>query len=293
MRTHRKEFPIEKMAKVLEVSRNGYYKYINREESITKEENKKIIESIIEIREENKKKEAYGSPRMRIELNKRGGTKYSRKRVANLMKEHGIMARNKKDWKYIPKKANDPKIASNLINQNFTVNEPDTVYLSDITYIETGEGWLFVSAALDVFSRKIVGLSMGSRMDTDLIKRSLDQAICHRAPKSGLILHSDRGSQYTSAEYRAHALKHGISLSMSAPGNPYDNSPMESFFGTLKKEHANWCNFKTREEATRSIFEYIEVFYNRERLHSTLDYMSPFEFEQNWIIESKNNMRVG
>lgn len=286
MKKYKKDHAIGRMAKILNVSRDGYYKYIRREESLTRKENEELVRRIIEIHNDSKKK-VYGSPRIHKELKKQG-KRCSRKRIANLMKENGIMAINEKGWRRSGRKTYDlARIAPNLLNQNFAAGKANSVWTSDITYIQTGEGWLYLSVVMDLYSRKIVGLSMGRYINTDLIKRSLDQAICHRMPSEGLILHSDRGCQYTSSEYRTHILKHGITLSNSAAGNCYDNAAMESFFSTLKKECVHLCNFKTRQEAMQSIFEYIEVFYNRQRLHSTLDYLSPYEYENN----GKNNSK--
>jgi putative transposase len=287
MKKYSKEFPIEKMAKVLKVSRYGYYKYINKKESATVKENKKLAEEIISIYNENRG--VYGSPRIHKVLKKQG-KKFSRNRVAKIMKQNNIVAKTKKKWKCKTTTTTKDisKIAPNLINQNFVVNKKDTTWVSDITYIETCKGWLYLSTILDLYSRKVVGFSMGNEINTNLIKRSLDQAILHRMPERGLILHSDRGCQYTSSEYKKHTFKYGIVLSMSSTGNCYDNAAMESFFHTLKTEHVYFNNFKTRQDAILSIFEYIEIFYNRKRLHSTLNYCSPCEFEQIMGLESTN-----
>lgn len=277
MKNHAVEFPIEKMAKVFKVSRAGYYKYINKTETLTKQYNKKLLEKIKLIYKQNR--QVYGSPRIHAVLKKQGES-CSRKRVAKIMKQEKIQAKTRKKWKAGAKSCRDlSKIAPNLVNKNFTVTEENNVWVTDITYIKTEEGWLYVSAILDLYSRKIVGLSMGSRIDSNLVIRSLEQAICHRTPKPGLILHSDQGIQYTCSEFRKFAVKCGIRLSMSAKGNCYDNAAMESFFHILKTEHTYFYNYKTRQESNRSIFEYIEVFYNRQRLHSTLNFMTPVEYE--------------
>ena len=202
------------------------------------------------------------------------------------MSQNKIYAKAKKRWKPYFKVKNKPyNIASNMLNQNFFVSEINTVWVLDITYINTDEGWLYLSTVLDLCSRKVVGFSMGNYIDTDLVIRSLKQAVLHRNPSSGLILHSDRGCQYTSKKYKDFAEKNSFILSMSAKGNCYDNAVMESFFHTLKTEHIFFRKFKTRLEATISIFEYIEVFYNRHRIHSTLNFMSPHDFEQMEFIE--------
>ena len=278
MKKHRKEFPIGKMAKVLKVSCSGYYKYINKKESPREKENRELIQAIKAIHKKNRG--VYGSPRIHAILKKQGKT-CSRKRVAKIMKDNGIQAKTKRKWKTTTKATKDPsRIAPNLVNQNFIVTEKNRVWVSDITYIETGEGWLYLAATMDLYSRMLVGLSMSSRMNTNLVERSLEQAICRRTPQVGVIAHSDRGSQYTSDQYKKHALKHGIRLSMSSTGNCFDNAAMESFFHTLKTEHTFFQKYSTRAEAIQSIFEYVEVFYNRQRLHSTLGYLSPHEFEK-------------
>jgi len=277
MRSHCKILPVEKMAKVLGVSRAGYYKYASKQESVTKVENRILLAKIKVIYAN--KREIYGSPRIHIELKKEGEL-CSRQRVARIMRQNGIRSKIRKKWKPAGKVNKDlSRVAPNLLQQNFRVNIPNTVWVMDITYVATKEGWLYVSTVLDLYSRKIVGLSMGNRIDAELILQSLKQAVAHREPARDLILHSDRGCQYTSDAYRDYAKDHGFKLSMSAKGNCYDNAAMESFFHTLKTEHVFFCTYYTRKEAMTSIFEYIEVFYNRQRLHSTLGYMSPVEFE--------------
>ena len=266
------------MASVFDVSRAGYYKFINKKESQRTQKNRDLIVSIKSVYSENRG--IYGSPRIHAVLNK-NGKKCSRKHVAKLMQINKIQAKSRKKWKVSGKSCRDiTKIAPNLINRNFTAPAPNQVWVSDITYIRTNEGWLYVAAIMDIFSRRIVGLCMSNRMDTTLINKAYNQAICHRSPATGLILHSDRGVQYTSYEYKNITGAQGALLSMSNRGNCYDNAAMESFFHTLKTEHVYFNKYKTRQEAANSIFEYIEVFYNRRRIHSTLNYLSPLEFEQ-------------
>ncbi len=288
MKAHRNEFPIEKMAKTLGVSRSGYYKYINRAESTRTLVNKALLDEIKKIYAQNRG--VYGSPRISKAL-KKAGHAASRKRVARLMRESGIQSKIRKKWKPgISKGSNKENIivAPNLLQQNFQTTAENLVWVSDITYIHTKESWLYVAAILDLYSRKIVGLAMSNKPDTALTLQALSQAICHRQPKPGLILHSDRGCQYTSFQYREFVRKCGIVQSMSAKGNCYDNAPMESFFHTLKTEHVFFCDYLTREQAKRSIFEYIEVFYNRQRLHSAIDYHSPAEFELQGYANKSN-----
>ena len=279
MKQHVSEFTIEKMAKVLHVSRAGYYKYCNKKISMTKQYDAVLTEKIKNIYSGSR--ETYGSPRIHAALKKQG-ERCSRKRICKIMSLHNIKAKMCKKWKPMGKSTKDlSRIAPNLLEQKFTAPAENLAWVTDITYIKTKEGWLYLSAVLDLYSRKIVGLSMGSQIDTNLVLRSLVQAICHRAPKPGLVLHSDRGVQYTSTDYKAFTHKAGIILSMSAKGHCYDNAAIESFFHSLKTEHVYFCKFKTRQEAINSIFEYVEVFYNRQRLHSTLGYLTPLAFEQN------------
>lgn len=281
MRKQANLFPVQKMAYVFRVSRAGYYKYIGKKESPRSIANKDLIVTIKSIYKENK--EVYGSPRIHAAL-KKSGKKCSRKLVAKLMRNNGIQAKTRKHWKPCNKACKDiSKIAPNHLNQNFTAPAPNKAWVSDITYIRTNEGWLYVAAIMDLFSRRIVGLSMGDKIDTGLISRAFGQSCCHRAPQPGLVLHSDRGTQYTSNEYKNTTQNKGVLLSMSAQGHCYDNAAMESFFHTLKTEHVYRCVYQTRRAAALSIFEYIEAFYNRKRLHSTLNYMSPEEFEHQFM----------
>ena len=204
------------------------------------------------------------------------------------MQRGKIQAKMRKKWKVTTKPNKGAKIVPNHLDQNFAAEMPDKIWASDITYVATQEGWLYIAVVMDLFSRKIVGLSMGDRLQTDLVTSALKQALQHRNVKGDLMHHSDRGSQYTSNEFKALTNRHGIKLSMSAKGRCYDNAVVESFFHTLKTEHVNFCNYRIREEAQNSIFEYIEIFYNRKRLHSTIGYLSPEEFENHWSNRIEN-----
>jgi transposase InsO family protein len=278
MKEHAVLFPVKKMAIILEVSRAGYYKYIHKKESLRAQANKKLVSKISSIYQE--KREVYGSPRIHAELKKRN-EKCSRKLVAKLMRINNIRAKSRKKWSSYSRSLKDlAKIAPNIVNQNFVAPKPNKIWVSDVTHIRTGEGWLYVAAIMDLFSRKIVGLGMSDLLDANLINKAYNQAVRHRSPQSGLILHSDRGAQYTSDAYQNLINKQGVILSMSARGNCYDNAAMESFFHTLKTEHVHFQKYETKKEASNSIFEYIEIFYNRQRMHSTLNYLSPVEFEQ-------------
>lgn len=278
MKAHSKEFSIEKMARVLKVTRIGYYKYIKKKEPKRKIENDRLLQKIKIVHK--KSREIYGSPRIHAQL-KKDGEACSRKLIAKIMKTNNIQSKIRKKWKKTTRGTKDlTKVVPNLLNQNFEVSTPNIIWVSDITYIWTKEGWLYLAAVMDLYSRKIVGFSTSITIDTKLIIRATEQAICNRMPAVGLIHHSDKGTQYTSNEFKAFAAKCGMILSMSGKGNCYDNAAMESFFHSFKTEHVFFCEYMTREEATLSIFEYIEIFYNRERTHSTLKYLSPVEFEE-------------
>jgi transposase InsO family protein len=279
MKEYREEFSIEKMARVLGVSRSGYYDFLEKEKSAREVENERLKEQIKSIHEKSRR--VYGSPRIHNELKKQG-KKCSRRRVAKLMREEGIQAKMRKRWKKTTCANEKAEPSANYLDQNFRTEEPNKVWASDITYIWTEEGWLYVAVVMDLFSRKIVGLSMGERLRTDLVSNALKQAIFRRGVNEGLMHHSDRGCQYTSKEFKELSDRHGIKLSMSGKGHCYDNAVVESFFHTLKTEHTNFYKYRIREEAKTSIFEYIEVFYNRQRAHSTAGYLSPEEFEAQW-----------
>jgi len=274
-----KEFSIERMSRVLSVSRSGYYLFLKAMTSNRENENERLLVKIKEIHYESRR--TYGSPRIHAELIA-SGERCSRKRVYHLMKRVGIQAKMKKRFKVTTKADVNAKVAPNLIQQDFTAVMPNQRWVADITYVATAEGWLYLSAILDLFSRRIVGLAMSDSMTTDLISAALNQALTHRKPAAGLIHHSDKGCQYTSSAFQNILKINDIICSMSGTGNCYDNATMESFFHTLKTEHIRFEHYKTREQAKQSIFEYVEIFYNRKRRHSTLGYLAPDIFEKKW-----------
>lgn len=277
MKNNAQIFPVEKMAKTLNVSKSGFYDYLKQKISKRKIENTKLIEKIKSIYQEGR--EVYGSPRIHRELIK-SGENCSRKRVAKLMKQNNIRAKTNRKWKKRKKPINWS--APNLLNQNFTASKPNKIWVSDITYVRTLDGWLYLASILDLFSKRIIGLSMSNRMDVSLVKSALNQALKRRNPREKVIHHSDRGSQYTSEEFRKTAEENNIILSMNS-GSCYDNAAKESFFHTLKTEYVYLNEIKTREETKNNLFEYIEVFYNRKRSHSSLGYISPREFEEEYM----------
>ena len=220
----------------------------------------------------------YGLPRIYAAIRKEG-LKVNKKKIARLMRLDKIRAKTKRKFKVTTLQNTKAKASENILNQNFTALSENRIWTSDITYLWTSEGWLYLAVIMDIYSRKIVGWSLGSSLSAELVLKALTMAIVHREPEKGIIFHSDRGSQYTSSSVRNLLKSYQITQSMSSTGNCYDNAITESFFHSLKTELIFWNSYQTREEAKRSIFEYIEIFYNRQRLHSALNYLSPVEFE--------------
>ncbi len=262
------------------VSRSGYYRFIKVGLSDRAKENMRLLTEIKAIYAGSR--QTYGSPRIHAALGHQDET-CSRKRVARLMRQVGLQAKMRKRYKLTTQADLKATASPNLLQQDFTAEMPNQRWVTDITYIATAEGWLYVAAVLDLFSRRIVGLAMSERMTVDLVLNALNQAVTHRKPTEGLMHHSDKGSQYTSKDFRKQLKAHCMIASMSGTGNCFDNAAMESFFHTLKTEHTYFEHYITREQAKQSIFEYVEVFYNRQRLHPTLGYYSPMAFEKNGI----------
>ena len=279
MKDHKKKFSIERMSKVFNVSRSGYYRFVGRPSSKRAIENRRLLEKIKVSHREAR--QTYGSPRIHAELRAQGEL-CSRQRVARLMQKAGIEAKMKKRFKVTTKANPKAKVAPNLLQQDFHAGAPNQRWVADFTYVSTNEGWLYVAVILDLFSRRIVGLAMSERMTASLVLSALTQAFLHRQPGAGLVHHSDRGCQYTSHDFQQLLALYGMVASMSGTGNCYDNATAESFFHTLKTEHVYFENYQTRQQAKESIFEYVEAFYNRKRRHSTLNYVSPVEFENQW-----------
>jgi transposase InsO family protein len=273
------------MAKVLGVSRSGYYRFLKAKPSLRKQENERLLEKIRLIHQSSFG--TYGSPRIHAEL-KASGETCSRKRVAKLMKKHGIFAKMCQRFKKTTQQSKKPYfVADDLLQQDFTATEPNEVWVSDISYISTQEGWVYCAMILDLFSRKIIGLSVDNRMTADLVLSALRQALTHRCPLAGVVHHSDRGSQYTCQALKILADKHGVQLSMGKVANAYDNAVAESFFHTLKTELVYFQSYKNLEEAKVNIFQYVYGFYNQKRRHSTLGYLSPAQFENEFYSEKK------
>lgn len=274
------KWPIATLCDVLEVSRSGFYAWRNREESSRSQRQRELVEEMQAIHAE-RNKDCYGSPRMHKELLDRGYD-VCENTVAELMKNNDIQASTKKKFRHTTDSNHSHPVAENLLNQQFEQEKPNTVWVSDLTYIPTREGWLYLVCVLDLHSRKVVGWSMSERMTKDLVLSALEMALLRRRPESGLLHHSDRGSQYASGAFQQRLREENITCSMSRKGNCYDNAVMESFFASLKKELVHQADYQTRAEARQSLFEYIEVFYNEERLHSALDYQSPNDYERQY-----------
>lgn len=263
------------MCRTLGVSRAGYYAWRKRGPSRRTVANDALQRELQALYERSR--QTYGYRRVHAAMQAR--TPCNRKRVARLLRQNGWQARRSRRYRVTTQSGHNRPVAPNRLGQVFAATAPDRIWLTDITYIRTGEGWLYLSVVLDLYARRVVGWAMEARLKDDLTLKALRMALASRRPPVGLIHHSDRGGQYTSDDYRALLQQHHILPSMSRSGNAYDNAPMESFFATLKTELVYHCRFPTRQEALSAIFEYIEVFYNRQRLHSALGYRSPSDFE--------------
>lgn len=276
---HRQEFPVVVMCQALDVSSSGYYAWRRRPKSQRQQANEGLVEKIKTIHQESR--QIYGSPRITEALQAQGYT-CGHNRVARLMQVQGIRAKMGKVFKRTTKPDPSAWGAPNLLAQDFHAGGPNQTWMSDITYIRTGEGWLYLCIILDLFSRQILGWAMESYLTKALVQQAFEMACDRAQPDPGVIFHSDRGSQYTSQVFRTQLKKKGFIQSMSSTGNCYDNAVAESFFHTLKTEEVYGQWYATRAQARASIFEYIEVFYNRQRLHSALGYVSPTEYMRRW-----------
>ena len=274
---HQGEFEVEAQCRVLEVSSSGYYAWRLRKPSLRQRRRERLLTEIKQVHAESNR--IYGSPRVYEALRDRGQA-VCQNTVAQLMGAAEI--RSKIVKKFVPTTTDSNHahpLAANLLDRQFDADGPNQKWVTDITYIETGEGWLYVAGVLDLYSRKVVGWSMAEHMKTELVEDALKMAIARRNPKAGVLHHSDRGVQYACGDYQNLLKAHGCVCSMSRTGNCYDNAVMESFWSTLKRELVHHEKYATREEARLSIFEYIEIFYNRVRKHSSLGYVSPEAFE--------------
>jgi transposase InsO family protein len=273
---HDRRYPIRLMCRALTVSPAGYYAWAGRPESDRSVYNRTLLSAIRMIHQESR--ETYGSPSIWDALIKRGH-RVGENRIARLRRVEGIRAKTVKKWRATTDSGHTWPVVTNTLNRQFQIEQPNRVWAGDITYVWTTEGWLYLAVVLDLYSRIVIGWAMGHRLTVDLAERALTMALANRKPTAGLLHHSDRGSQYAATSYQRLLGEHGITSSMSRKGNCWDNACVESFFGTLKRELVYHRHYATRDEATLDIFEYIEVFYNRRRRHSTLGYDSPAEYE--------------
>jgi putative transposase len=276
MAAEKANFPVRFMCRQLGVSASGFYASQVRPECPRASRDRELMEPIRKAHQEGR--QHYGSPRVHRALVLEG-IRVGRHRVARLMRAGGIRGLRKRRFVKTTDSNHAHPIAPNVLERNFHVSEPNKAWVTDITYIPTGEGWLYLAVVLDLYSRRVVGWGMDDNMERGLVVRMLNMALQRRKPAAHLTHHSDRGSQYASKEYRDILTARGITCSMSRTGDCWDNAVAESFFATLKKEFVHDERFKTRDEAKAKLFEWIEVFYNRKRLHSTLGYKSPARYE--------------
>jgi putative transposase len=271
------EFPVEAACDVLDISRSGYYAWWDRPASAQAKRRDELAGKIMAIRQGRRR--VYGSPRVHKAL-KDQGESVCRNTVAKVMKQRKMQVKPRKQ--FVPKTTDSNHgrpVAKNILDRQFTAEAPNQKWVSDITYIPTDQGWLYLAGVMDLYSRKIVGWSMADHMKTELAAEAMKMAIVHRCPEKGLLHHSDQGVQYASEDYMHLLQSHNMECSMSDKGDCWDNACAESFWATLKTELVNDEHYATHEQARQSIFEYIEVFYNRQRLHSSLGYVSPETFE--------------
>lgn len=260
----------------MKVSRSSYYEWLNNPGCNRERQDEELVLKIKAIFEEGRGN--YGSRSIKKKL-ARVGKIVSRRRIIRLMKEASLVCKSKRKFKATTDSKHNRPIAPNLLDRKFNVDQPNHCWVGDITYVPTEEGWLYLATVIDLYSRKVIGWSMSNNIRAELVNNALLMAIWQRKPAKGLIWHTDRGSQYAADSHLKIIKQHHIIQSMSRKGNCWDNAVAESFFHTLKTELTHQCKFKTREEAKHVIFEYIEVFYNRIRIHSANDYLSPVEFE--------------
>ena len=276
IQTEKATYPVRVLCRVLQVSPSGFYAWFHRGLSRWAKDDAALKIEVRALHAASDK--TYGSPRILEDL-KANGKNVGRKRVARLMREEGIEGQRKRRFRTTTDSRHSHPVAANHLNRDFTASAPNKTWVSDISYIWTREGWMYLAAILDLFSRRVVGWSMDSRIDQTLALDALGMALSTRRPEPGLLLHSDRGVQYASGDYQTQLREHGIVCSMSRKGDCWDNAVAESFFSTLKAERVHRMDYVSRSQARASVFQYIETFYNARRRHSALGYLSPVEHE--------------
>ena len=265
------------MCRLLEVSRSGYYEWLGRPPSTQADADQQVQAKVQHYFAQGRG--TYGTRRIK-HLLAQEGLRVSRRRIGRLLTQAGLRCKTRRRFKAPTAAGQAQTVAPNQLNREFTVTAPNTVYVGDITYLSTGEGWLYLAVVLDLCSRAVVGWAMANHMRAELVNQALTMALCQRQPAAGLILHTDRGSQYGADSYQQLLTQHGIEPSMSRKGNCWDNAVAESFFHTLKTELVYTEELNTHEQAQTAVFEYIEVFYNRQRCHSANGYLAPLVYEQ-------------
>jgi putative transposase len=277
IREHAQEYPVRRQCRTLEVAESGYYAWLHAQPGARQQADAQLLHEIQAIYQQNRR--LYGSPRIHAELHQRGWS-CSRKRVARLMRQAHLASVRQRRYRLQTTDSKHPyPVAANVLDRQFEAQRPNQKWLADMTYIPTQSGWLFLAAVLDLFSRRVVGWAMSAHCDACLVQDALTMALAQRQPSGDLLHHSDRGSQYAAHDYQDLLAQHHITVSMSRRGNCYDNAVMESFFRTLKAECVDLHVFQSRTHARSVIFQFLEVYYNRQRLHSTLDYCTPAAFE--------------
>jgi putative transposase len=271
------QFKVSRMCRLLAVSRSGYYEWLSRPPSAQADADQQVQAKVQRYFAQGRG--TYGTRRIK-HLLAQEGLQVSRRRIGRLLAQAGLRCKTRRKYKAPTTAGQAQTVAPNQLNREFTVHAPDKVYVGDITYLPTGEGWLYLAVVLDLCSRAVVGWSMANHMRTALVTQALTMAIGQRRPAAGLIMHTDRGSQYGAESYRQLLTQHGMQASMSRKGNCWDNAVAESFFHTLKTELIYLEDFETHEHAQTAVFEYIEVFYNRQRCHSANGYLAPLAYEQ-------------
>jgi len=284
MRELQPDYPLEVMSRLFDVSRSGYYRWLKRKPTKREQEEPRLVAEVKAAHQRTRG--TYGPERLQRDLADHD-VPVGVHRIKRIRKEHGIKCIQHRKYKATTNSKHKLPVAANHLEQQFTAEAPNKVWVTDITYVSTGEGWLYLAGHKDLFTGEIVGYAMGERMTKNLISQSLFRAVAAKRPAPGLIHHSDRGSQYCSEEYRALLEQFGLTVSMSRKGNCYDNAPMESFWGTLKNELVYLKRYATRQEAIREIREYIEIFYNRQRKQARLNYLSPVAFERQFFQQSQ------